>query len=142
MNYKEKFNEVRELIISIRKSANYCSGNVRTNIEKIVFELSAKINSLENYIAILEESQGQKKDATQLHEFTKSELENFYNGKNGRPYYIAVRGVVYNIIYGALKSFGVFSEYKKGENIDTYFNNHPDEFKIFKNKAFRVGILK
>lgn len=76
----------------------------------------------------------------QTKEFTMEELSNF-NGSGGRPAYVAVNGVVYDIskeaTWGGASHFGL----QAGEDLTTQFKTCHNSMAIL-SKLTKVGVLK
>ena len=87
----------------------------------------------------LEEVQGEEQRQDKV--FTKEEL-NKYDGKNGRPSYVAVDGIVYDVSKILQWKNGIHYGLMAGEDLTPYFSGcHSDNVDIMKN-AVEVGILQ
>lgn len=86
------------------------------------------------------EKEDEKKINRQAREFTYQELANF-NGTLGKPAYVAVNGIVYDVSnetsWGGASHFGL----EAGKDVTSQFNNcHGDEAVL--SKLPKVGVLK
>jgi predicted heme/steroid binding protein len=86
------------------------------------------------------EKDDEKKINRQTREFTYEELANF-NGTLGKPAYVAVNGIVYDVSneasWGGASHFGLVA----GKDVTSQFNNcHGDEAIL--SKLPKVGVMK
>lgn len=56
--------------------------------------------------------------------FSKEELDTLYNGKNGKPYYLAASGYVFDISNLPLWQSKTFSSLERNVDPSTYFANY------------------
>jgi predicted heme/steroid binding protein len=75
----------------------------------------------------------------QQKQFTIEELSQ-YNGKNGKPVYVAVDGIVYDLSNVKPWASGMHFDVVAGKDLTVEFNSHHGIKKVLKNKQ-KVGIL-
>ena len=79
---------------------------------------------------------------TKSNVYTLKQLKSYYDGRGGRPGYIAVNGVVYNITLAENWGGGTFMGMTQGNDLSAFFNAHPKEYAKLKKSAIKVGILE
>ncbi|NRT61972.1 putative heme/steroid binding protein [Clostridium saccharoperbutylacetonicum] len=75
----------------------------------------------------------------QQKQFTIEELSQ-YNGKNGKPVYVAVDGIVYDLSNVKQWASGMHFDVVAGKDLTAEFNSHHGIKKVLENKQ-KVGIL-
>lgn len=76
-------------------------------------------------------------------EFTLDELKNYYDGADGKPAYVAINGIVFDVsnvgAWGGGTHFGLYA----GKNHTDIFDRHHDGLMgLLKEKAVMVGYIK
>lgn len=140
-------NEVWEIKQELEKIQYYRNALVFTNcpirrqfIEEQLFKQVDHTIDITKKIYRHLEKEDEKKFVRQIREFTYEELANF-NGTLGKPAYIAVDGIVYDVSneasWGGASHFGLAA----GKDVTSQFNNcHGD--KAILSKLPKVGVLK
>ena len=79
---------------------------------------------------------------TKSNVYTLGQLKSYYDGRGGRPGYIAVNGIVYNITLAENWGGGTFMGITQGEDLSWFYNAHPVAYDKLKKSAIKVGVLE
>ena len=130
----------------IKQNLMRCPLGARNNILKSLDNISelVKNNKHEKTMPKMESPQDNNIDGnlTKPNVYTLNQLKSYYNGRGGRPGYIAVNGIVYNITLADNWGGGTFMGMTQGEDLSSFFNAHPKEYAKLKNNAIKVGVLE
>ena len=145
---EKKYELLLKNIKYIKQNLVRCPCEAKNNIMK----------SLDNVVKLVQSSED--KTQGQMHEmhapqdnningnltksnvYTLKQLKSYYDGRGGRPGYIAVNGVVYNITLAENWGGGTFMGMTQGNDLSAFFNANPKEYAKLRKSAIQVGILE
>ena len=130
----------------IKQNLGRCPYDAKNNILKSLNTISDIVKNMkeEKTMTKMEFPQDNNINGnlTKSNIYTLKQLKSYYDGRGGRPGYIAVNGVVYNITLAENWGGGTFMGMTQGEDLSKFFNTHPKEYTKLKNNAIKVGVLE
>ena len=132
----------------IKQNLARCPYDAKNNIVKALNNISEiiKNDKEEKPIPMMKMQSPQNNNIngnlTKSNVYTLEQLKRYYDGRGGRPGFIAVNGVVYNITLAENWGGGTFMGMTQGKDLSSFFNTHPKEYEKLKNNAIKVGVLE